>query len=68
MTCDQCGRTMDERIETIWQLVEGWEKKRAQGGTNHLAMRNPKEKFRCNGCMQLMLDGLSSGQVRLDLG
>lgn len=65
MKCDQCGRSLDERTETVWNLVEGWEKKRDQGGTNHLALRKPKDEFRCNGCMTLILHGLSPGQVAL---
>jgi hypothetical protein len=65
MNCDKCGRVLNERIETVWNLVEGWEKKRDQGGTNHLALRKPKEQFRCNGCMTLILDGLNPGQESL---
>ena len=65
MVCESCGRTLNERNETVWNLVEGWEKRRDQGGTNHLALRKPKEVFRCNGCMTLLQQGLSPGQRAL---
>lgn len=67
MNCDQCGRELDDRFETVWCLVEGWEKKRDQGGTNHVAMRRPLNQYRCNGCMSLMQAGLSSAQETLEL-
>lgn len=65
MNCTKCGRPLNEKTETVWNLVEGWEKKRDQGGTNHLALRKPKDVFCCNACMSLMLAGLSTGQESL---
>lgn len=65
--CVECNRLLDERVETIWNLVEGWEKHRAQGGTNHLACRQPRNVYRCNGCMTLILSGLSPGQTELGI-
>ena len=63
--CDKCERDIDDRTETVWNLVEGWEKKRDGGGTNYLALRKPKEQFRCNPCMTLLLEGLDPGQSRI---
>lgn len=68
LTCDQCGREMDSNVETVWNLVEGWEKKRDAGGTNHLALRKPKDVVRCNGCMTLILAGLDPRQETLAMG
>lgn len=65
MNCAKCKRKLDERVETVWSKVEGWEKKRDQGGTNHLALRKPQEQFMCNGCMTLMQEGMDPGQQRL---
>jgi len=39
---------MDERIETVWQHVTGWTKKRDQGGTNHIALRKELPEMMCN--------------------
>lgn len=63
--CDKCKRDIDDRAETVWNLVEGWEKKREGGGTNYLALRKTKEQFRCNACMTLLLEGLDPGQSRI---
>lgn len=65
MNCKHCGRPLNEKTETVWNLVEGWEKKRDQGGTNYLALRQPKDEFSCNACMSLLIMGLSSGQESL---
>lgn len=65
MNCSKCGRALNEKIETVWNFVEGWEKPREGGGTNHLAMRTPKDVFCCNACMTLMQAGLSTGQESL---
>lgn len=63
--CDDCGREVNDHIETVWNLVEGWEKKRETGGTNHIALRTPKDSYRCNGCMTLRMHGLSPQQGSL---
>jgi len=65
MTCSQCGRLMDERIETVWQHVTGWTKKRDQGGTNHIALRKELPEMMCNACMHLLVHGLNPGQQSL---
>lgn len=65
MNCSKCGRAMNENIETVWQYTTGWVKKREQGGTNYIALRKPQQEFMCNGCMQLLLDGLDVGQQSL---
>jgi hypothetical protein len=63
--CTYCQREINDHIETVWNQVEGWEKKRETGGTNHLALRTPKAIFCCNPCMTLLLDGLSPQQGTL---
>jgi hypothetical protein len=45
--------------------VTGWEKKRFQGGTNHVAMRRPLDNYRCIPCMSKTLDGLDPGQLEI---
>lgn len=65
MRCVKCGRGLNENVETVWSKVVGWEKKRDQGGTNHVALRQPLNEYCCNGCMTLMQQGMSPGQGRL---
>lgn len=67
MNCEKCGRRIFERTETYWNYVHGWEKKREDGGTNHLALREPQDKYCCNGCMMLMQSGLDPGQQALSV-
>lgn len=67
VTCEYCGRVMDERYETVWNKVEGWEKRRNQGGTNHVAERRPLHAYRCAACMDKALNGVHSGQESLVL-
>lgn len=63
--CEKCNRQMDDKVETVWNFVTGWEKRREQGGTNHIALRTPQDTYCCNGCMQLLLAGLDPGQQAL---
>ena len=61
VTCSSggCGhKELDERHVTVWSKVEGWEKKRDAGGTNHVALRKPLGVFMCAGCMDLLRAGL----------
>jgi hypothetical protein len=67
MTCHKCGRELNEKTETVWNMVVGWEKRREAGGTNHIALRRRKDLYCCNGCMTLMLDGLSPAQEAMRL-
>ncbi len=56
---------MDERLVTVWSKVTGWEKKRDQGGTNHVALRQPLNEFMCVGCMDKLKSGVSARQLQL---
>ncbi|MBA2707202.1 MAG: hypothetical protein H0U59_05295 [Gemmatimonadaceae bacterium] len=63
--CEKCSRVIDERYETVWNQTLGWEKKRMQGGTNHLALRRPQNRFMCHVCMSKILDKMDPGQENL---
>lgn len=63
--CSECGEWKDERYETVWQAVRGWEKKRNQGGTNHVALRRPLPESMCNGCMTKLQAGVDARQESL---
>jgi hypothetical protein len=64
MTCSTCNRKISG-TEIFWQQVLGWEKKREAGGTNHVALRKPIERFMCAGCMTLKQSGIHPGQTSL---
>lgn len=63
--CEKCGRSIDDRNETPWLEVIGWERHRDQGGTNHIADRQQTGRARCFGCMNKIQKGLSPGQTVL---
>lgn len=63
--CSECGRTLNENIQIVWTKVEGWEKKRGQGGTNHIALRKLVNVFMCHPCMDSIQNGRSPQQQTL---
>jgi hypothetical protein len=63
LRCSACGRQIDERVETVWSKVEGWEKKRSGGGTNHVALRVPLYEFMCALCMDKLQNGIPALQT-----
>lgn len=60
--CAMCRCVFDERVVTMWNKVIGWEKRRDQGGTNHIAARGPQSEYRCDVCMSRVLAGDDAGQ------
>lgn len=62
--CD-CGREINTRLEVYWRFVEGWEKDRDQGGTNHIALRKTHDRFMCNICMVRRQASLHQAQESL---
>lgn len=65
LRCSSCSLLFDERIVVMWSKVEGWEKKRDAGGTNHVALRTPLDEFMCPTCMDKLRNGLAAGQLVL---
>jgi len=63
--CSECGEEISNPDDRAWQEVTGWEKRRAQGGTNHVALRRPTGKFMCTHCMKKLQDGVGSGQLEI---
>lgn len=63
LRCTACGRQMDERLETVWQKLTGWDKKRSAGGTNHVALKRPLHEFMCAGCMDKLQNGVPALQL-----
>ena len=60
-----CNRLIDERYETVWRKVSGWEHKRDDGGTNHIALRTPENTFMCDACMTRLRSGVPIEQESL---
>jgi hypothetical protein len=63
--CQGCGSPVDARSPLVWQKVEGWERKREEGGTNHVALRKTRQEFMCGACIMKERAGVSSGQIGL---
>ena len=65
--CMDRGEPIDiTKPKTFWQKVEGFERHRDQGGTNHVALRTPvPDQFLCNACMILRQNGIPVGQGSL---
>jgi hypothetical protein len=62
--CHFCGESLDADRPGVYQYVEGWERRRAQGGTN--AVRLPKRltRYACHSCIEIRVHGLE-GQSEL---
>lgn len=63
--CSACNCLMDERVDTVWEKVEGWVKPRDAGGPNALSLRKPLGVFMCDACMSKLRAGLSVDQMVL---
>lgn len=62
--CCRCGKEIEEP-EKAWQQVIGWERRRRKGGTNHVALREPQQKWTCVECMIRLQQGFSAQQESL---
>jgi hypothetical protein len=63
--CIDCDKPIDPRRPGHFELVEGWSKKRTQGGTNAVVMQKRKGKYLCAGCMMDREAGISKDQGSL---
>lgn len=51
MRCAVCDKTLTSTKEIGAYGVKGWEKKRKEGGTNHLLFREQTGEFMCSTCL-----------------
>lgn len=66
--CALCGEQIAyEDVEDSYRLVVGWEKRRAQGGTNALRLRKPQEVFAHFECVEKEAHGVAAGQQGLSV-
>lgn len=50
---------------TTFRKVVGWEKPRAEGGTNMIALRQPQDVYACWSCIDRLRKGLDPLQESL---
>ncbi len=62
--CAECGCPISD-VEHAWTSISGWDKKRREGGTNHVALRKPLGEWMCDGCMAKCMAGIPTGQLSL---
>lgn len=56
MRCSICDASLQGW--TVYQKVSGWERWREAGGTNALALREPKQEFACQRCIDALKRGV----------
>jgi hypothetical protein len=65
--CKFCGKPLDpdSRVETVYQRVYGWEKKREAGGANQITLREPQQEWAHASCIDRMVHGIGVSQMAL---
>jgi hypothetical protein len=58
-----CGEEVSTSI--AYQRVVGWARPRRAGGVNQVVLREVREEFACQGCIDRARAGLPAGQERL---
>ena len=51
IVCHFCGESVDPDAVATYRYVTGWEQKREQGGTNHVALRQPRQAWAHEACV-----------------
>lgn len=59
--CVYCRATI-ESTRHAYRRVVAWERKRKQGGTNAVRLREPLDEFACSRCVDAIADGRDPGQ------
>lgn len=69
VTCcaEGCDTQIDLFVESsFYEHVHGWDRKRRQGGQNHLRLRRPlNDEYMCTSCMNRLLRGVAETQVSM---
>lgn len=63
LKCMYCGKEIS--LNRDYQRVTGFEKRRNQGGTNALRLREPQEEWACMFCVDRQAAGLNVNQEGL---
>lgn len=64
LRCAECGTKLYEKANP-WMKVEGFERRREAGGTNHIALRRQTGEAVCETCMTKLRAGVASTQMEL---
>lgn len=68
VACVYCGATMDPLTEYVWRRTCGWERK-ARGSSrksgSDIVLRQSREKFACDSCVQRLKRGIAPNQGAL---
>lgn len=57
--CSFCTDELDTRALGVFRLYFGWAEKRAQGGTNTIALAQPRDRWAHKRCVDERRQGLS---------
>lgn len=63
LKCSFCGNAIS--VNRDYRKVEGFERRRNQGGTNALRLRQPKSEWACTSCIDKESRGVSARQEGL---
>lgn len=64
MKCQDCGKPVE--LSTGYRKVSGYERiQRVGGGTNAVALREPKEEYLCRWCVEQRSRGIMPEQQSL---
>lgn len=63
VTCEACAAQVPQDL--AWRGVRGYDRKRASGGSNHIALRRSTDDYLCDGCMRKRQHGISTQQTGL---
>lgn len=64
LVCAFCGCSIPS-VRQAFQKVTGWERHRAAGGTNALALRKTHDEFACLACVDKLRAGIDPNQPSL---
>lgn len=63
--CSMCGNPVNPKSKNTMQRVQGWEKKRSQGGANQIILREVLPEFAHVDCVDARKLGILPGQEPL---
>lgn len=64
LLCERCDGPINDP-ERCFEQVTGWVKKREQGGTNSLRLKESLHRYMHTSCMELEVRGIPRGQSTL---
>lgn len=63
IACSECGNPLNPNApEGVYEEIVGWDKRRNQGGQNHVRLRKPTGRVMHVSCMTRLLNGIATQQ------